>query len=179
MEGAREQVRQAEGGYLPSIDGYAGYDFEKGTITGGSGDFWQAGIKLQYNLFDGHRNDAEVARAKAGLAEIKEQRRKTALAISLEVRQAQIALREAEERLAVSEKTVEQAEESARINRDRFAEGLILASDLISVENRLTNAQVRRTVAQTSHRIAAAELRQALGLPQFDRPSDPKQPTGD
>jgi outer membrane protein len=168
IEGAREQLRQATGGYSPVVNGYAGYDLEKGTITGGSGDSWQAGIRLQYDLFDGHRTAAEVSRATARIAEAEERRRKTELAIALEVKQAEIALREAEERLAVTEKTVEQAMESARINRERFREGLILAADLITVENRLTDAQVRRTFAQTSRRIAAAELRRALGLPQFD-----------
>jgi len=168
IEGAREELRQATGGYFPVVNGYAGYDLEKGTITGGSGDSWQAGIKLQYDLFDGHRTAAEESRAAARLAEAEERRRKTELAIALEVKQAEIALREAEERLAVTERTVEQAAESARINRERFREGLILAADLLTVENRLTDAGVRRTIAQTNRRIAAAELRRALGLPQFD-----------
>ena len=39
---------------------------------------------------------------------------------------------------------VEQAEESAHLSRERFKEGLILSSELIDVENRLTDAQVRK-----------------------------------
>ena len=164
---AKARVRQAQGGYYPSLEGYAGYDVDKGYVTDGSGDSWQAGVRLQYNLSEGGRTAAEIARASAMLAEAQERRRKTELAITLEVKQAEFALQDARERLQVTEKSVAQAQESARINRLRFAEGTLLSADLIGVENRLTDAQVRRIVAETSRHIAVADLRRALGLPQF------------
>ena len=83
-------------------------------------------------------------------------------------RQAGLFLDETKQRLQVTEKMVEQAEESAQLSRERFKEGVILSSDLIDVENRLTEAQVRNTVARASHRIAIADLRRAIGLKQFD-----------
>lgn len=168
IEAAQARVRQAKAGGSPTVDGFAGYTLEHGAITGGSGDSWQAGVKLQYPLFDGHRTDSEVTRATAQLAELEEQRNKMELAIGLEVEQARLALRETEERLKVNEKTVSQAQESADINRARFSEGVVLSSDLIAAENRLTESTIRRTVAQTSRRIAIADLRRAMGLPQFD-----------
>ena len=76
-------------------------------------------------------------------------------------------MQDAKERLQVTEKSVAQAQESARINRLRFKEGTLLSADLLGVENRLTDAQVRRIVAETSQRIAIADLRRALGLDQF------------
>ncbi len=168
IEAARARLRQAGSGYYPVVDGYAGYGVDNGFITGDSGNSWQAGIKLQYNLSDGQRTESEVARAAALLAEAEERRRKADLAIGLEIKQADLALADAEERLTVTEKTVGQAEESARINRERFSEGVILSADLIAVENRMTDARIRRNIAQTQYRIAVAELRRALGLPQFE-----------
>jgi outer membrane protein TolC len=67
---------------------------------------------------------------------------------------------------------VSQARESARLNRLRFAEGALLSSDLMGVEDRLTDALVRRIVAETAQRIAVADLRRALGLPQFVEDSE-------
>ena len=63
---------------------------------------------------------------------------------------------------------MELAEESARLSRARFKEGVILASDLIDVENRLTDARVRHSLALATYRVAVADLRRAVGLPQFD-----------
>ena len=167
IHAAKARVRQANGGYYPAIEGYAGYGVDQGYVMDGSNDAWEAGVKLQYNLFDGRRTSGEVARATALLAEAQEQRRKSELAIGLEVKQAQIALQESEERLQVTAQTVAQAQESARINRLRFAEGVLLVADLIGVESRLTDALIRRTAAETARRVAIADLRRALGLPQF------------
>ena len=169
---AKARVRQAQGGYYPSLEGYAGYDGDKGYVTDGSGDSWQAGVKLQFNLSEGGRTAAEVARASALLAEAQERKRKTELAIGLEVKQAEFAVQDARERLQVTEKSVAQAQESARINRLRFTEGKLLASDLLGAENRLTDAQARRIAAETSQHIAIADLRRALGLPQFPEASE-------
>jgi outer membrane protein TolC len=181
IRAAKARVRQAQGGYYPSLEGYAGYDEDKGYVTDGSGDSWQAGVKLQFNLSEGGRTSAEISRATAMLAETQERKRKTELAIALEVKQAEFAVQDAKERLQVTEKSVAQAKESARINRLRFTEGVLLSADLIGVENRLTDALVRRIVAETSHRIAVADLRRALGLPQFpealEMPSKPQPET--
>ena len=171
---AKARVRQAQGGHYPSLEGYAGYEADKGYVTDGSGDSWQAGVKLQYTLAEGGRTAAEITRASALLAEAQERKRKTELAITLEVKQAEFALQDADQRLQVTKKSVAQARESARINRLRFAEGKLLSSDLLEVENRLTDALVRRIVAETSQRLAVADLRRALGLPQFPEPSEPQ-----
>jgi outer membrane protein TolC len=172
---AKARVTQAQGGYYPSLEGYAGYDADKGYVTDGSGDSWQAGVKLQFNLSEGGRTGAEIARASALLAEAQERKRKTELAVTLEVKQAEFAAQDAQERLQVTEKSVAQAQESARINRLRFKEGTLLSADLLGVENRLTDARVRRIVAETSQRIAIADLRRALGLPQFPEASEEPQ----
>ncbi|MBU0675782.1 MAG: TolC family protein [Proteobacteria bacterium] len=167
IRAAEARVDMARGGRYPTVDGYAGYDLDQGTVTGGGGTSWQAGVQLNLPLFDGHHTDAALRGAEAMLAKVREQRRKVELAIGLEVKQAELAIRDAETRLAVTEKTVEQARESARIHRARFKEGEILASDLIGVENGLTDALLRRTLAETAQRIAIADLRRALGLAQF------------
>lgn len=167
LAGARLRIRQVRAARYPALDGYASYGVDQGSITGGEGNSWQAGLKLQYNLFDGHRTEAENARAETGVNELREQRRKTELAIGLEISQARLALSDAEERLALSDRSVEQAEESLRISNERFSEGVLLATDLIDAQNRLIETQVRRTTAATARRIAIAELRRAEGLPQF------------
>ncbi len=168
INAAQAKVRQAQAGSLPAVDGFAGYTVDQGLITGGAATSWQAGVKVQYAIADGHRISAEVARATASLMELQGKRHRLELSISLEVEQARLALQEAEERLQVTEKTIAQAKESAEINRARFAEGVVLPTDLIAVENRLTEAMTRRTLAKTSRQTAIADLRRASGLPQFD-----------
>ncbi len=175
IRAARAQVRQAGSGYYPTADAFVNYRIDKGYELDGSGNSWMGGVRLNYNLFDGHRTSAAVTRAKALLAAAREQKRKLSLAINFEVEQAQLALEQAGQQLQVTKKMVEQADESARLSRARFKEGVILSSDLIEVENRLTDALVRRTVARASRRIAIADLRWAVGLQQFQESGDMQQ----
>lgn len=168
IQAAEAGVRQARGGYYPTADAFAGYQVDQGYELDGSGNSWIAGAKLNFNLFAGRRTSAQVARAHALLAEKIAERRKMSLAIGLEVEQASLALQQAEQRLRVTAKMLEQAEESANLSRERFKEGIILSSELIDVENRLTEAMLRGTLARAARRIAVANLRKATGLMQFD-----------
>lgn len=177
LKAAEEKVRQARGGYYPSADLFGSYQVDKGfEFDEGSGNSWMAGVKVNYNLFNGHRTSAEVSRATAKLAELREQRHKLELAFNYEIEQASLALQQAEERLQVTKKMVEQAVESARLSRERFKEGVILASDLIEVENRLTDARVHNLMARASRRIAIADLRRSAGLGQFDEIATTEKP---
>ncbi|RUM37948.1 MAG: TolC family protein [Desulfobulbus sp.] len=167
---AEELVRQAQGGHYPTADIFGSYQVDKGfEFDEGSGNSWMAGLKVNYLLFDGKRTSANVCQARARLRELKEQRRKLELAFNYEVEQARLALQLADEQLQVTEKMVEQAVESARLSRERFKEGVLLSTDLISVENRLTDARVHNLMAKAARKIAIADLRRAAGLVQFDK----------
>jgi outer membrane protein TolC len=165
---AEAQLRVAQSGNLPTVDGFASYQYDKGWVVDGSGDSWMAGVKVNYCLFEGNKTAADVAKSRALLATIRAQRDKVELGMDLEVKQADLNYRQAVQRLQVTGKMVEQAEESARLSRTRFQEGVILSSDLIDVETRLSDALVRQSVAKATIRIALADLRRAMGLAQFD-----------
>ncbi|HPU54870.1 MAG TPA: TolC family protein, partial [Verrucomicrobiota bacterium] len=90
------------------------------------------------------------------------------LAIGFEVEQARLQLKEASERLAVTEAAVAQAQESVDLTRSRFEQGLMTSAQLIDAETALIAARVRRAEAEADRRIAIAALRKALGRPQLD-----------
>ena len=167
-EAASANLQAARGGNLPTVDGFASYQYDKGFVIDGDGDSWIAGVKVNYRLFEGNRTSADIASAMAALSTIQAQRKKAELGMDLEVKQADLSYRQAVQRLEVTRKMVEQAEESARLSRSRFKEGVILSSDLIDVEMRLTDALVRQSVASASIKVAKADLRRAMGLVQFE-----------
>lgn len=161
-------VRQARGGYHPTADLFGSYQVDKGTeLSEGSGNSWTGGVRLNYPLFNGGRTGAEVERAEAQLREAKERQRTLELAFDLEKEQATLALHQEEERLKVTGKMVASAKESARLARLRFKEGVLLSSELIDTENRLTDALLSHTLATATRKIAVADLRRAAGLHQF------------
>lgn len=167
VQAAEADLRIAQAGRLPTVDGFASYQADVGTVLDETGDSWMAGVRMNYNLIDGQKTSAEIAAAKARLQGAKALLAKTELALSLEVQQAEIEYSQAEQRLKVTEKMVKVAEESGRLSRERFKQGLVLAIDLIDIETRLADAQARRSSAKAMYQVARANLRRAMGLPQF------------
>lgn len=163
-------IRQAKAGSLPTADAFGSYQADKGTeLDAGSGNSWTAGIRLQYTLYNGQQTEAAVTRAEAQWRMAKEQQRKMEMDCNLQMERAVLALRQEEERLKVTGTMVTAAAESARLARLRFKEGVLLASELIDAENRLTDAQLSHTQATAARKTAIADLRWALGLRQFDQ----------
>jgi outer membrane protein TolC len=123
---------------------------------------------LQWDLWDGFSSRAKTREANANLESAREEQRKLRLALDFELEQAKLGLDTANERLAVTEKSVEQAEESAKLTRGRFEQGLAISTQLIDTETALVAARVRRAESESDQHIAVAALRKALALPQFD-----------
>ena len=167
IEAAEAELRMAEGGRYPTVDGLAHYQYDGGVVLHGSGDSWMGGVRVNYPLFTGGKTEADIASARAKVARLAAEKQKLELTMDFEIQQADLAYKQAEQRLQVTEKMFEQALESARLSRIRFKEGVVLASDLMNIETRLTEAQVRQTVAKAAIRVAVADLRRATGLPQF------------
>lgn len=164
---ASAAIEKARGSKFPSVDGFMSYQMDHGWELDESGDSWMAGVRVNYTLFDGNRRSFEVARSHAKLKEIKALLKKTELALSLDIENARLTYQQAKERLTVTSKIVEVAEEAARLARVRFKEGVILSSDLIDFEMRLTDGRARHLTAEADSQVAIANLRRATGYSQF------------
>ncbi len=165
---AEEQVRGARGGYLPRLSAFGSLDYDYGWKYDNGAGSYTAGGMLQWDVWDGHLTRAKVREARANLDSAREEQRKMRLALSLEADQAQLELKAAAERLAVTSEAVAQASQSSAMTRARFEQGAALATQLMDAETALVGARVRRAEAEADQRIAIAALRKALGLPQLD-----------
>ena len=167
LQGAEAELRRTRGNRLPTFDGFASYQYDYGWINDGSGDSWAAGVKVNYNLWDGRRDAAEIVRKEAEYQALAEQLEKLKLAINLDIEEAQLNYQQALKRRSVTDKMVEVAQESAQLSRERFKEGVLLSSDVLDAEVRLTDTLVRQSAARANHRMATANLRRALGFQQY------------
>lgn len=165
---AEEQVRGAKAGYLPRVSAFGSLDYDYGWKYENGGGSYTAGGLLQWDIWDGNLTRAKVREARANLEAAQEEERRVRLALDLEVEQARLELKAANERLAVTEQAVSQAHESANLTHIRFLEGVALSTQLIDAETALVSARVRRAEAEADQRIALASLRKAIGLPQLD-----------
>lgn len=167
VRAAEAQVRAAKSGYKPQVNAFGSLDYDHGWTFNASGESYTAGVLAHWDLFNGNSTRAKVRKAEAELASAREEARKAELAIGYETDAARLNLKEAEERLLVTEKSVARAEESAQLTRNRFGQGLALASQLMDAESALTGARVHRAEAMADRLIAIAAFRKALGKAQL------------
>lgn len=164
---AQSRLKASESDLLPKIDGYAKYQYDHGFVYDESGDSWMAGITLSYSLFDGGLVDAKTSEQHAIITELEENKRKVELQLNYELQKANQDLQQADEKVTVTNKMIQLAQESARLSRARFKEGVVLTSDLIDAETRLTDALMRNAQAKAQYRTAIAYQRMVVGLGQF------------
>jgi outer membrane protein TolC len=162
VDATERHVRAAFGGHLPRVNAFASYDLDSGDVNRFA-DSWVAGVSVDLDVFDGFLTRGKVAEARANLAAVREELRKTELALQLEAKQAQLNLDEAQTRLATTGQAAAQAEESLQITKERYANGLALLTQLLDAETALTAARQRRAAAEADCQIARAALDRALG----------------
>ena len=160
---AERNLDAVESGNSPQVNAFANYQYNHGFEYDGSGDHWMAGVALNYNIYGGGLTENRIREAKAMLRKARSGLRKLELAIELDKRSAAIGYSNAIEAAEVTSKMVQTAEESAKLSRNRFESGVILSSELIDVENRLTEARMHRAFAITQVATAEANLKRAYG----------------
>ena len=165
---AQEQVTAAKGSYLPRVSAFGSLDYDYGWKYENGGGSYTAGALMQWDVWDGKLTRAKVREANANLESSREERRKLRLALDLEVEQARLELKAANERLSVTDQAVAQATESASLTRARFEQEMALPKDTIDAETALVAARVRRAEAEADRQIATAAVRKALALPQLE-----------
>lgn len=124
--------------YLPSFSAGASYSDEivagDTTIPGFGTDFYTVTIDLSYPVFEGGRKGSESARSKIVLEGID---RELDLTHQLVERRTRTALRRVESsfpRIRFSEQSAEAANASLMIVQDKYAEGIVNITDLLSAQ---------------------------------------------
>lgn len=143
---------------------------------------WAAIATVRIPLFDQGLSRARNQQAQADLNVARIAKQQVLDGIALEVRQAYLALVEAQERLKVTTAGLVQAEEQYRLAQVRYKAGVTLtpgASPLLEIsdaQTALTQAQTNQVNAQYDVQNARARLERALGLYAYDNTTYPGLP---
>lgn len=161
---SRMDLDTARSEYLPRLDLQAKYylddadfSFEK------ERENWTAGIILNWDLFTGFDTRAKADRAERVLEEMMALDRKTALSIQLDLKTAYLKLEEAQARLAVTEASAAQAEESLRLVKKQYEGGSATITRYLDTELALNRARIRSTAAFYDREKTRAAVGRALG----------------
>ncbi|HTV18428.1 MAG TPA: TolC family protein [Polyangiaceae bacterium] len=148
--------------FLPSLSGsFVAFASDEPYVTGDQSG-WRAGLELSWTLYD----EARYAKRDEAIAERERVRaadKATRLAVAKEVRDAELDVDVARERLAASSDESTSADETARSAERSFAAGQASSLDVIDAHDRQTQAAVGLERARADLGVAIAALRTARG----------------
>ena len=159
---AAQHVRMARAQHWPTLYAFGSmhWDTERFDDTSES---YIAGIAMQWNGFDGGRTSARIDAARAAQDAADAQIQETILNLELEKKHANLQLHEAWERIQVTERAAESAEEALRITRALYQEGAVDVATLLVAEVARTETRMRATAARYDYLIAQSNVKRAAG----------------
>jgi outer membrane protein len=163
VEQAKAKVDVAAGKRYPSVSLVGNYGQKSGANISDAKMVTEGGIVASINVFDGGIISAEIARERALLYKADEDLRQGRLKAHLEVDNALSSLREAVSKVTVSEKAVEQAGESMRIEELKYRTGTGTTTDLLLASSALSLAQANYYQALYEYNAAMTEFKRATG----------------
>lgn len=160
---ATNGVGMARAQYLPQISLFSAWDQSNQQLWNRGGNNWMAGAMLTFNVFDGGAKYARVAEARNREHQAAAMEQQMTSGVKLQVREAYLNLKTAQQRVQVARDAVAQAKESLRILQNRYQEGLITITDLLQAETANISAQKNYLNALFDERTGYAALELASG----------------
>jgi outer membrane protein len=160
---ADEGVKRAKLAYLPSLHLTGSYEMDTEDFSNTANNY-SVGLLLRFNLFSGFENEWRVHEALANLQQVKALIKQFELGVEVEMRRAFFQTQSAFERIKVAEAAVGQAEESLRIVRNRYENGLFTIVDLLDSETALQQARTQYLRSTHDYTVARAQLYLAAGI---------------
>jgi len=128
-------VALAKAAFGPKVNVFGSWEMDNVNFTGNGSNNWVAGAEVQLDLFSGGQKLARLSHEKAMLERANAMKQAAQDNVRLEVQKAYYDHDAARQMLDVARASVAQAEESLRINQNRYDAGLITITELLSAED--------------------------------------------
>ncbi len=159
---AEQRVRVAQGRHFPDVYAAGQYTENAGTGTGFK-ENWYVGVRLTVPVLDGGLIRSEVDRERAELEKTREEERQVRLAIVREVKDARIAIINADDRIKVTEAAIASAKEALRVEMLKYETGAGTSTDVIDARTASLRAQTDYYQALYDREVALSALKKATG----------------
>jgi outer membrane protein len=162
VEKAASAVRLAKYEFLPDVEAFARYSFQK-NVPFLADHFATIGIRASYDLFDGGRKRAVVRERETQLAQAKENLARVSDQVEVRVHTAFNKMQRTREMIAVSQELLALRGESRRVAAELLARGGALGSQARESAALELDAQAALLESQLDYVQAADEMDTAIG----------------
>lgn len=165
---AKSGVAMARSALLPSVAFSSSYSWSDAkTPESWSGwkmnDSWRIGISIGLNIFDGFQSIANIQRGKAYLRSSEENYEQKKRDVELEIKQAYLAVNEAEQKIEVTQEALKAAEQDLKLTQEKYNLGAASMLELLDADVSYKTAKNNEVNALYDYNLAVARFEKAIG----------------
>ncbi len=128
--------------FLPRLNAFGSYEMYDNKVFQGDANGYLIGAQLSWDIFKGSKRFGKSQKSKAEFEKSKLEYNQYVSKSNLELNKVKRQLVDAKNRLDLTNLAVQQSEESLRIRKNRFKEGLEKTSDLLIAETKYAQKQL-------------------------------------
>ncbi len=162
VEAQQNGVKAAKAAYGPRLDVFGSWQADNPSMFSGGSNNWVTGAELRIDLLSRDR-EARLSIEKATLSKAEAAQKMAENNIRLDVRRAWLEHDASRQMLDVSRASVQQADESLRMVRDRYEAGLATITDLLRAEDADRSSQTNYWQSVYRYIVSYAALELAAG----------------
>jgi outer membrane protein len=165
---ALERVTAAGSAARPQVAVGGGYDYARPNprIFPRNGSWqtsWDAAVNVTWTLWDGGRRAADQGEARADATALKTRIGEFDRDLTFEVRSRALELRSSREAVTAADSEIRAAVEAERVVGERYRAGVATNTEVLDAQTARLQAELDRTRAIASVRLAEARLERAVG----------------
>jgi outer membrane protein TolC len=138
----QKMVLSSKMGFLPRLNAFGSYELYDKNIFGISANGYLVGAQLSWNVFDGYKTIGKFDKAKADFQKSEIETDQYKKQSQLELSKTNRQLKDAENKVNLSQLAFEQSQEAYRIRQNRFTQGLEKTTDLLQSETQMIQKEL-------------------------------------
>lgn len=141
-------------GLAPKLNGFANYNINDNTLGVNGDKSYIAGLQLSWDIFKGNQVKHKSAAQKFEKIKMQEQLNSQLEQGSIEIRKTKRTIQDADYKIKQQVTSVEQADESLRILKNRYEQGLVSTNDVLIAQTQLSEQKLKLAQARLEQKAA-------------------------
>ena len=129
-----KMLQSSKMNFLPRLNAFGSYELYDDSLFGTSAKGYLVGAQLSWTLFDGFKSIGKMEKSKAEFQKSEIETQQYKAKSQLELNKTNRQLKDAENKVNLSNLALEQSQEAYRIRSNRFTQGLEKTTDLLQSE---------------------------------------------
>jgi len=168
VKASEQNIQSIKSSWYPQINVFAEYNYNNPNqrIVPARSQFdgtWATGVQLSMDIWNWGITSNQTNQAEAQLAQAIDAAQLTKEGIQTEVMQSYVLLQQALEKIGITKKNIEQAEENFRTISQKFKAGNALTTDVTDAQTALLQAKVNNIQAYIDYELASVRMDKAIG----------------